>query len=142
MKIRSILFVSVLGIQALVAEEPTVESLALKIEALERKVAVLSAQVESTNRLALASGDGAIVIYVRVDGSVEIGGEVVSDVEVAKKLQAVSVQFSNQPLQIRANKETKFEDIVRVIDLCRKSGISNISFETATMPDKAVPSGR
>jgi biopolymer transport protein ExbD len=142
MRIAAIFISALMGIQPLLAEEPTIESLALKIDVLEQKVAALSAQVAASTHIDQPAPDGALVIHVLVDGSIEVGGESVSDAEVAKKLQAISMQVSDQPLQIRASKEAKYQDIVRVIELCQKSGISDISFATTEIPDEQAGTGQ
>jgi biopolymer transport protein ExbD len=142
MRIAHTFIIALLGIQPLIAEEPTIKSLALKVEILEKKVAALTAQVLLSSLLEQPARDGAIVINVRVDGSIEVDGKIVTDVELAKKLQAISVQVLDQPLQIRASKESKYQDIVRVIDLCRKSGISDISFATEKIPEEQGGTGQ
>lgn len=147
MRLISIFTVAFFGFQPLIAEEATVESLALKIKILERKVATLSLQVaasrlrEGTPSTPATGAGNQIVLNVSADGSIRIEDKIVSDTEVTRRLEAVAAEFENQPLRIRAEKETKFQDIVRVIDLCQRAGIWDISFATVKTPDEQGADG-
>lgn len=148
MKITSTFIIALLGIQPLIAEEPTIESLSRRIEILEQKVAKFSTPASASSpEVPMADArekviQGEIVVDVLVDGSIQIEGKKVDDAEVSKRLKAVAEVFPNQPLRIRADDQTKYENVVRVIDLCQKSGIWDISFATRTTlkkPEMAMP---
>ena len=47
--------------------------------------------------------------------------------------------FPGQPIVIRADRQTAYDHIIRVLDLCRQAEIWNISFATA-MPEESAPS--
>ena len=114
----------------MVAEEPTVKGLALKVEVLEQKLSALSAQVELSNQLQQSARDSEFVIYVRADGRIEVEGKILSDAEVTKKIKSIAVQVPDQRLQIRASEETNYNHIMRLMDICKKAGISKVSLAT------------
>ena len=147
MKIASIFITALLGIQPAVAEEPTVETLIQKIEILEQRVATLSAQVAASRRKeqAVAAPDsvtrGEIILNVLVDGRFQVEDKTMDDEELARRLKAVAAQYPNQPVRIRGDMNTKYQNIVHVIDLCQKSGIWNISFASAKLSDDQAVDG-
>lgn len=135
MRFAPIFLVALLGIHPATAEEPTIESLALKVEALENELESLRNQFAASRREAQTDGPEAkaqdeTVIHVLADGSLRVSGESMAEAEVAKMLETVVAQSPNPSLRIRANKDTKFQDIVGVIGLCRRKGIEDISFAT------------
>jgi biopolymer transport protein ExbD len=73
---------------------------------------------------------GEIVLNVRADGTVSIWGEVKTKASLGETLSAIAAQHKNQPVRVRGDSATPFQEIVEVIDICQKSGIWNISFAT------------
>ncbi|MFC7339225.1 ExbD/TolR family protein [Haloferula chungangensis] len=73
---------------------------------------------------------GEIVLNVRADGSVSVWGETKTKASLAETLKAIAAQHKNQPVRVRGDSNTPFQQIVEVIDICQKSGIWNISFAT------------
>lgn len=73
---------------------------------------------------------GEIIINVGLDGEIIINSQVFNDDDVLALLTRVSNLFRGQPVLIRADRLTAYEHVVRVLDLCRKAGIGNISFAT------------
>lgn len=77
-----------------------------------------------------------IVINVRPDGSVSVWGETKTKAalrDTLKEIARLSTNAdgkSNQPVRVRGDSATPFQEIVEVIDICQKSGIWNISFAT------------
>lgn len=73
---------------------------------------------------------GELIINVRGDGSTIVNAQPVSDEQLADMLARVSSLFPGQPVLIRADRRTAYEDVIRVLDLCRQADIWNISFAT------------
>ncbi|MGB6222174.1 ExbD/TolR family protein [Haloferula sp.] len=73
---------------------------------------------------------GEIVLNVRADGTVSVWGETKTKAALAETLSAIAAQHKNQPVRVRGDSATPFQEIVEVIDICQKSGIWNISFAT------------
>jgi biopolymer transport protein ExbD len=77
---------------------------------------------------------GEIIINVRQDGKVVVNRQELDDAALSQLLQRiVKVWYGEpQPVLIRADKQTDYEHIIRVLDLCRANGIANVGFATET----------
>lgn len=94
---------------------------------------------EAVSKEPLARGE--IVIDVLADGRLRGDGGMVSDADLASSLRDIAALYPDQPVRIRANQETKYQDVTRVVDLCQKAGITNISFaEGKKRGEPAAPS--
>ena len=81
-----------------------------------------------------------VVINVQADGQLE--GGMLSHADLASSLKALAALYPDQPVRIRADQETKYQDVARVIELCQKAGITNISFAAGKgRGEQAAPSG-
>lgn len=72
-----------------------------------------------------------ITINVTAEGDCIINGISYSQSELLQKLRrltSLSDDGKSQPVRIRGDKETKFQEVVKVIDVCQKAEIWNISF--------------
>jgi len=74
---------------------------------------------------------GEVIVNVLKDGSVIVNKQVLDDASLKAMLQRISSLFKSQPVLIRADKETAYQHIIKVLDLCRMSDIWNISFATS-----------
>lgn len=137
MRIVTFIFIAIVGIHPVIAEEPAIENLVKRIEALEKKVATLSAQVaisrhEEQKREAPDSGaSGEIVAKVSRDGRIRVEGKLMDDDAFSRVLESAVALSPDHSVIIRGDRETKYKNIVRVLNLCQKAGIWNISFATA-----------
>jgi biopolymer transport protein ExbD len=78
---------------------------------------------------------GEVIINVLKDGTVTVNRQPLDRAELNDLLKNVVELFPGQPVLIRADKETDYEHVIRVIDQCRRADIWNISFATiATEP--------
>ncbi len=75
---------------------------------------------------------GEIIINIRTDGEMVVNAQVVEDDQLLAMLSRVAELFPGQPILIRADRQTAYQDIIRVLDLCRQADIWNISFATGT----------
>jgi biopolymer transport protein ExbD len=118
----------------LFAEQATVESLAEKIKALERKIKLLEAEIILMKVVKFAEPDnnqrGEIIINILKDGILKVEGQQFSHDELAAKIELILKEFPNQPIRLRADDEIKYQDVVRVIELCQRFGGWNMSFST------------
>ncbi len=72
-----------------------------------------------------------LTINVTKDGSCVINGTSFTQEELGPKLVDLvskSELGKAQPVRIRGDKDTKFQEVVKVIDVCQKAEIWNISF--------------
>ena len=73
---------------------------------------------------------GEIIVNVFEDGSVVVNQQSLDDDALMALLSRIVELFPGQPVLIRADKATDYEHVIRVLDLCRRVDIWNISFAT------------
>ena len=73
---------------------------------------------------------GEIIVNVFEDGSVVVNQQRLDDDALMALLSRIVKLFPGQPVLIRADKATDYEHVIRILDLCRKVDIWNISFAT------------
>ena len=73
---------------------------------------------------------GEIILNVHPDGQVVVNGETLTPDRLSGMLQRLAGLFPGQPVILRADQSTEYEHVVRILDLCRKADIWNISFAT------------
>ena len=71
---------------------------------------------------------GEIIVNVLRDGVTSVNGRRLQDKELSELLRRVVKLFPGQPVMIRADRQTAYEHVIRVLDLCRRADIWNISF--------------
>jgi biopolymer transport protein ExbD len=79
---------------------------------------------------------GEIMLNLLKDGTVMVNGRKLNDTELAALLGRLVELFPGQPVLIRADKQTAYEHVIKVLDLCRQADIWNISF-AAGLAEKA-----
>lgn len=77
---------------------------------------------------------GEIIINVLKDGTVIVNKKTLDQAGLRDVLKKIVEQFPSQPVLIRADKETAYGHVIRVLDVCRQSDIWNVSFATS-MPE-------
>ncbi len=78
---------------------------------------------------------GEIIINILRDGTVIVNKQKLDDAGLKSLLTRIVTVFKRQPVLIRADKQTAYEHIIRVLDACRQVDIWNVSFATS-MPEK------
>ncbi len=78
---------------------------------------------------------GEIIINISRDGRVSINQQVLTLDALKGRLDRLARYFPGQPVVLRADKETKYEELIKVIDTCRQADIWN--FSMATSEDRA-----
>jgi len=71
---------------------------------------------------------GEIILNVLRDGSIVVNRRRLNEQELSALLTRLVKLFPGQPVLIRADRQTAYEHIIRVLDLCRQADIWNISF--------------
>ena len=79
---------------------------------------------------------GEIILNVAADGNVTVNGQKLSLAEVTERLTRIAKLYPGQPVVIRADKTTKYESLVSVIDACRTADVWNFSLATTDEEDK------
>ena len=73
---------------------------------------------------------GEIIINLAEDGKITINSQALTLDEVGERLKKVAKFFPGQPVIIRADKNVRYEPLVKLIDTCRASDIWNFSLAT------------
>lgn len=81
---------------------------------------------------------GEIIINIRRDGTIVVNQQVLDKANLRTMLGRIVEMYPGQPVLIRADKQTAYEHVIAVLDLCRQVDIWNISFATA-FPQKTEP---
>ena len=74
---------------------------------------------------------GEIIANVAKDGSVRVNGVDLTLDELAARLSRIAAFYKNQAVIIRADRDVRYESLVKVIDACRGAGVWNFSLATA-----------
>lgn len=77
---------------------------------------------------------GEIIINIAKDGRVSINQQDLTLDALKSRLDRLARYFPGQPVVLRADKETRYESLIKVVDTCRKADIWN--FSMATTEDK------
>ena len=73
---------------------------------------------------------GEIIVNLAKDGSVKVNGADMTLADLQTRLARISKFYPGQPVIIRADKETKYDHLVSVIDACRAGDVWNFSLAT------------
>jgi len=74
---------------------------------------------------------GEIIANVSKDGTVRVNGAPLSLDELGSRLSRIAKFYPGQAVIIRADRETRYESLVKVIDTCREAGVWNFSLATS-----------
>ncbi|MFA7172513.1 MAG: biopolymer transporter ExbD [Kiritimatiellia bacterium] len=77
---------------------------------------------------------GEIIINISRDGRISVNQQDLTLDVLKGRLDRLAKYFPGQPVVLRADKATQYEDLIKVIDTCRKADIWN--FSMATSEDK------
>ena len=77
---------------------------------------------------------GEVILNVANDGSVTVNARRLTLADLGSRLRKVAEFYPGQPVVIRADRETSYDSLVKVLDTCREAGVWN--FSLATVEDK------
>lgn len=80
---------------------------------------------------------GEIILNVMKNGATVVNGRTLNDNELAALLKRLVELFPGQPVLLRADKQTAYEHVIKILDLCRQADIWNVSFATGLVEKKA-----
>jgi biopolymer transport protein ExbD len=72
-------------------------------------------------------GAGDLVVTVMEDGSIGVNKEHFTKEELFAKLSRVGALFPGQPVILRGEANTAFENVLSVMDTCQKAGLWNVA---------------
>ena len=102
-------------------------------------LATTIAQVEREMKIALPAAASSapisaalreIVVNVENDGQITVGGRIVQADELRSTVADAVKQNSEQKVTVRGDRRTAYENVVRVLDLCKSSGIQEPYIDT------------
>ena len=73
---------------------------------------------------------GEIIVNLAKDGAISVNSVGLSLEELGARLAKVAKFYPGQPVIIRADKEVRYETLVKLIDTCRAADIWNFSLAT------------
>jgi biopolymer transport protein ExbD len=73
---------------------------------------------------------GGIVIILKKDGTMELGGKAVDAKQLTAKLTEAARIDKKQPVVIRGETDASYKAIVRVLDITHAAGLYHVSFAT------------
>ena len=73
---------------------------------------------------------GEIIVNLAKDGAISVNSVGLSLEELGARLAKVAKFYPGQPVIIRADKEVRYEALIKLIDTCRASDIWNFSLAT------------
>ena len=73
---------------------------------------------------------GEIIVNLAKDGTVRVNGAVLSLDDLQARLKKISRFYPGQPVIIRADRESRYDDLVKTIDACRAGDVWNFSLAT------------
>ncbi|MDR1304033.1 MAG: biopolymer transporter ExbD [Verrucomicrobiales bacterium] len=73
---------------------------------------------------------GEILINVNRDGAIIINQKNLTGPALQKILTQVTADFPDQAVILRADKDTSYQNIINVIDICKAARVWNIAFTT------------
>jgi biopolymer transport protein ExbD len=77
---------------------------------------------------------GEIIVNIVADGTIVVNDVDMTPARLESLLAQVAAEFRVQPLIIRADAKTAHEDVMEVLDICRRVDIWNVAF--AALPRK------
>ena len=80
---------------------------------------------------------GEIIVNVDESGAIRVNERVLSPDELLRRCRLLAKQFPGHPIVVRGDKRTSYDNIMRVIDICRKADIYAIRFSTGDAPADA-----
>jgi biopolymer transport protein ExbD len=78
---------------------------------------------------------GEVIINVTAEGGIVVNNKGYQTEELQGMLKRLAETFPGQPVLLRSDEGTDFKHVIRVLDVCRKVDIWNISFATIS-PEK------
>ena len=74
---------------------------------------------------------GEIIVNLAKNGDVTVNGKMLALPDLESRLARISKFYPGQPVISRADRDVKYESLVKVIDTCRAADVWNFSLATA-----------
>ena len=98
----------------------------------EVSISLPSAQsAEPTERL-----PGEVIVNLSREGVVTVNGAALALADLTARLTKVAAFYPGQPVIVRADRNVRYEQLLDVVDACRRAGVWNFSLATANGEEK------
>ena len=94
----------------------------------EMEVDVVLPSAQSSQMLDRLPGE--VIVNLSRDGTITINQRKYTPDELRDRLSRLAQLFPGQPVIIRADKDSRTEQLIGIVDVCRTADIWNISFAT------------
>lgn len=84
---------------------------------------------------------GEILVNVNQGGVILVNRRALQPAELLDILTKVTADFPDQAVILRADAHSSYQDVIRVIDICKQAKVWNIAFSTLP-PDAVKPAGQ
>ena len=74
---------------------------------------------------------GEIIVNLGKDGAISVNGKKLTLVDLESRLARIAKFYPGQPVIIRADRDTRYDSLVKVIDTCRAADVWNFSLATS-----------
>lgn len=78
-----------------------------------------------------APGDrrvGELVVNIREDGTIVLNSQILTETVLMEKFTEIARVDRKRAIIIRADEESRYRDMFRVLDLCHRAGLYHVSF--------------
>lgn len=99
----------------------------------ELSVTVPTAESAETPQRAL----GELIINIKQNGELVVNQQTLSQAELRALLSRLAERFPDQAVIIRADRQSNWENLVDVLDICAQSGIWNFKFAALPPPESS-----
>jgi len=79
---------------------------------------------------------GEAIVNIDAAGRVFLNSIEYTPARLAELLRQLAATYPDQPVVVRADRMTRYEDVIRVLDICRQADIANLAF--ATLPPEGA----
>ena len=73
---------------------------------------------------------GEIIVNLGKDGAISVNGRKLTLEDLESRLARIAKFYPGQPVIIRADRDTRYDSLVKVIDTCRAADVWNFSLAT------------
>ena len=82
---------------------------------------------------------GEIVVNIARDGSFKVNAQVLSEEQLGQRFRDIFALNPKQAIILRADEETVYKNMFRVLDLCYQAGLYHVSFASRSPVPGAPP---
>ena len=82
---------------------------------------------------------GEIVVNIARDGSFKVNNQVLADEQLGQRFKDIFALNPKQAIIIRADEETVYKNMFRVLDLCYQAGLYHVSFASRSSDPAPTP---